>query len=87
MKIPGPMSRRVGRSSPWIRLLERIHHQVATAIAHDMGGDDFVREKKALHFGIRKRCVPFNDCEEAEEPSGVVDTISRSNLLAEQGDR
>jgi hypothetical protein len=52
-----------------------------------MGGDDFVREKKALHFGIRKRCVPFYDSEVAEEPSGVVNTISRSNLLAEQVDR
>jgi hypothetical protein len=47
------------------------HHQVVNAIAHDEGGDDFVRVKKALHFGIRKHCVPYYDNEEAEEPSGV----------------
>jgi hypothetical protein len=47
------------------------HHQVVNAIAHDKGGDDFIREKKALHFGIRKHCVPYYDSEEAEEPSGV----------------
>jgi hypothetical protein len=29
------------------------HHQVVNAIADDNGGDAFVREKKALHFGIR----------------------------------
>ena len=46
-------------------------HQVVNAIAHDMGGDDFVREKKALHFGIRKNCVPIYGSKEAEEPSGV----------------
>jgi hypothetical protein len=35
------------------------------------GGDDFVREKKALHFGIRKHCVPYYDSEDADEPSEV----------------
>jgi hypothetical protein len=46
-------------------------HQVVNAIEHDKGGDDLAREKKALHFGIRKHCVPYNDSEGAEEPSGV----------------
>jgi hypothetical protein len=47
------------------------HHQVVNAIADDQGGDAFVREKKALHFGIRRHCVPFYDNEESGEPSGV----------------
>jgi hypothetical protein len=47
------------------------HHQIANAIADDEGGDAFVREKKALHCGIRKHCVPFYASEEADEPSGV----------------
>jgi hypothetical protein len=40
-------------------------------ITDDNGGDDFVREKKALHFGIRQLSVPYCDDEEATEPSGV----------------
>jgi hypothetical protein len=37
------------------------HHQVASAIADDHGGDAFVREKKALHFKMRVNSVPFYD--------------------------
>jgi hypothetical protein len=47
------------------------HHQVASAIADDHGGDAFVREKKALHFSMSVNSVPFYDNEEAKEPSGV----------------
>ncbi len=47
------------------------HHQVANAIVDDQGGDAFVREKRALHYGIRKHCVPFYASDETDEPSGV----------------
>jgi hypothetical protein len=47
------------------------HHRVVNAVADDNGGDAFVREKKALHFGIRQLYVPYYDDEEATEPSGV----------------
>jgi hypothetical protein len=47
------------------------HHQIANAIAVDKGGDAFVRDKKALHFGIRKNSIPFYANDDDEEPSGV----------------
>jgi hypothetical protein len=47
------------------------HHQVASAIADDHGGNAFVREKKALHFKMRVSSVPFYDKVDSKEPSEV----------------
>jgi hypothetical protein len=73
MKSSGPMSRRFFGELPSETIARSYagHHQVVNAIADDQGGDAFVREKSALHFGIRKHCVPFYVNDEADEPSGV----------------
>ncbi len=47
------------------------HHQIVNAIARDEGGDAFVREKKVLHFGIRKHCIPFFEGKNTEVATGV----------------
>ena len=46
------------------------HHQVVNAIANCKGGDEFTKEHKALHFGIRQHCTPYYEGE-ATEASGV----------------
>ncbi len=45
------------------------HAQIASAIAECEGGDDFVREKKGLHFGVRNSYVPLLN--EEGIPTGV----------------
>jgi len=47
------------------------HHQIVNAIASCQGGDDFVRAKNGLSFGIRKHCVPYFKDGDATTPSGV----------------
>jgi hypothetical protein len=45
------------------------HGQIASAIAHCQGGDDFVREWNGLHCGVRNCCVTV--CNEEGKPTGV----------------
>jgi hypothetical protein len=52
------------------------HHQVASAIADDHGGDAFVREKKALHFKMRVNSEPFYDKLDSKYPRGVEMSIA-----------
>ena len=47
------------------------HHQITNAIFKCDGGDDFAREQKGLHCGIRKMYVPYYASDEQEQPSGV----------------
>jgi hypothetical protein len=46
------------------------HHQLVCAIVDCKGGDDFVRAKNGLSFGIRKHAVPYYVGEETV-PAGV----------------
>ena len=40
-----------------------LHHQFVNAIFRDKGGDDFTREKNALHVGSRRHFLPYHDQE------------------------
>ena len=57
------------------------HHQIVNAICRDEGGDNFVRERKGLHCGIRKHFVPVYATEDAENPCGVevVESLDEGN--------
>ena len=46
------------------------HHQLVCAIVDCKGGDDFVRAKNGLSFGIHKHAVPYYVGEETV-PAGV----------------
>ena len=49
-----------------------VHHaQVAAAIYDCKGGDDFVKERKGLSFGVRKVCRPYYGEEEDNEDTGL----------------
>jgi hypothetical protein len=45
------------------------HGQIASAIAHCQGGDDFVRERNGLCCGVRNCCITV--CDEEGKPTGV----------------
>jgi hypothetical protein len=45
------------------------HGQIASAIAHCQGGDDFMRERNGLRCGVRNCCVTV--CNEEGKPTGV----------------
>ena len=47
------------------------HHQIVNAIVKCKGKDDFVKDHKGLHCGIRKIYVPYYESENQEQPSGV----------------
>jgi hypothetical protein len=60
------------------------HHQIVNAIVRDKGGDQFVRDKKGMHFGVRKLSVPYYDGD-ATVPAGVhvvemPDTVATDEL-------
>ena len=49
-----------------------VHHaQVASAILKDHGRDDFVKENKSLHCGVRKIVQPYFENDGDGLPSGV----------------
>ena len=66
------------------------HHQIVNAIYRDEGGDQHMKEKGGLHFGVRRHSVPYFDSEDSTVPSGVemmeaidddvVDTLEASGL-------
>jgi len=47
------------------------HHQIVNAIVKCKGKDDFAKDHKGLHCGIRKMYVPYYESENQEQPSGV----------------
>ena len=44
---------------------------MVNAIIRHKGGDQFAKEHRGLHCGIRKHCVPYYDNDESTAPSGV----------------
>ena len=58
------------------------HQQIVSAILACDGGDDFMKESRFLHCGIRKVVQPFYENEGDENPSGVqlIDTLEPFEL-------
>jgi hypothetical protein len=67
-------------------------HQIVNAIAECEGGDDFVRQWRGIHCGIRKHCVSYlgESDETTTEPCGVtmldrLDTDAATEEMLQKG--